>query len=349
MLAQQIIQWQKKHGRHNLPWQQDISSYRVWISEIMLQQTQVTTVIPYYQRFMEIFPDIKSLAQADEETVIKYWAGLGYYQRARNLHRCAKAVIEKHKAELPIDADALIHLPGIGRSTAHAILSITHGLPYAIMDGNVKRVLARYYAYSEPLTNVKALREMWQIAESNMPKTECRTYTQGIMDLGANICKRQPLCHDCPLVKRCQAHRLGIAANIPIKTKKKAKRVEQQYFICYLFDGQLWMIKRPVSGIWPGLWTPPMVVEKPSGNAQQLEPFRHTFTHFHMDVHTVVYKINQKNDLVALKKKHASLNTESGRWIDCEEIKNEAVPAAVVKCVNLIQSKLKEHATSISS
>ncbi|MAV28260.1 MAG: A/G-specific adenine glycosylase [Legionellales bacterium] len=349
MLAQQIIQWQKKHGRHNLPWQQDISAYRVWISEIMLQQTQVSTVIPYYQRFMQKFPDIKTLALSDEDTVIKYWAGLGYYQRARNLHRCAKTVVEKYKAELPIDADALILLPGIGRSTAHAILSITHELPYAIMDGNVKRVLARYYAYSEPLTNVKALREMWQIAESNMPKTECRTYTQGIMDLGANICKRQPLCHDCPLVEKCQAHRLGIAADIPIKTKKKTKRIELKYFICYLFKGMLWTIKRPVSGIWPSLWTPPIADQKPSDTTHQLEAFRHTFTHIHMDIHTVVYKIDEQDELIALRKKHANLSTEPGRWIDCEKIKSEAVPAAVVKCVSLIQSDHKAQSSSVSS
>lgn len=338
MIANKIIAWQKQHGRHNLPWQKNITAYRVWISEIMLQQTQVQTVIPYYNRFMQQFTDIESLAMADEETVIKHWAGLGYYQRARNLHQCAKTLLEDYNGEFPKNADELISLPGIGKSTAHAILSITHELPYAILDGNVKRVLARYYGITDPLVGVAAIREMWKIAEMNMPTKECRTYTQGIMDLGANICKRNPLCTDCPLESGCQAKRLDIATDIPIKAKKRIKkRSETRYFLCIFLDNRIWMIKRPSKGIWPSLWTPPILENKPLKSGRVLEAFRHTFTHFHMDIHPTVIRINDQVQLSNLLHIH-QLNKDCGQWFNYHQLNTEAIPTAVKKCMALIHA-----------
>ena len=332
-IAEKIVAWQKKHGRHGLPWQQNITPYRVWVSEIMLQQTQVTTVIPYYQRFMSRFPSLISLANASEDVVIEHWAGLGYYRRARYLHLCSQVVRDQHNGDFPSTADELIALPGIGKSTAHAILSISHNMPCAILDGNVKRVLARYHNISDVLTGVETMRNLWKIAQTAMSQTECRTYTQGIMDLGANICKRQPLCDLCPLQSGCKAYKYNTQGNIPNKPRKKLKRTETCYFRCYMNSNRLWMEQRPSSGIWPKLWSPPYCTTKPCEKTGHvaLASFRHTFTHFHMLVHPIIiHTVDPRR------------NT-GGAWFALDQAERMAIPTAVKKIIKAIQ-----HETMVS-
>ena len=198
-IAHRIITWQRQYGRHDLPWQAAINPYRVWVSEIMLQQTQVTTVIPYFQRFMQRFPDLATLAKTPEAEVLNYWSGLGYYRRCKNLHKASQQALALHDGELPCSPSDLLALPGIGQSTAHAILSIAHNQPYAILDGNVKRVLSRVFNIQDPIDSTPTIKQLWSLAQSAMPAHDCRIYTQGMMDLGATICRKQPLCNDCPL------------------------------------------------------------------------------------------------------------------------------------------------------
>ena len=223
----QVLQWYDRHGRHDLPWQHPRSPYRVWLSEIMLQQTQVKTVIPYFERFLERFPDVAALAAASEDEVLHLWTGLGYYARARNLLKCARSVVDDHGGEFPATVEALEQLPGIGRSTAGAIVSISRDTPAAILDGNVKRVLARYTAIAGWPGESAVQKKLWAVAERYTPETRCADYSQAMMDLGATLCSRsRPACDLCPLEESCAAHSAGRQADYPGKKPRKALPVK---------------------------------------------------------------------------------------------------------------------------
>ncbi|MFO1390845.1 MAG: A/G-specific adenine glycosylase [Agitococcus sp.] len=301
--SQHVLTWFDAHGRHDLPWQHNPTPYRVWVSEIMLQQTQVATVIPYFQRFMQTFPTVEALAQANEDTVLQHWAGLGYYARARNLHHAAKQVMALG-GEFPNTLDGLMELKGVGRSTAGAILSLAWQQHGVIMDGNVKRVLSRHFAVSGDSGTAQVQQQLWVLAEQNTPQTRYAAYTQAMMDLGATLCTRsKPLCLYCPVQSSCQAYALGTPTAFPQKKSTKALPTKSAYFLIIENEKQqlLW-IKRPPTGIWGGLWCLPQVdvntlLELESVLEQQwqfrrveLQPltdFRHTFSHYHLMIKPV--------------------------------------------------------------
>ena len=278
LIATQVVQWQAVHGRNHLPWQQTRDPYRVWVSEIMLQQTQVTTVLGYYERFLQAFPDVASLAAAPEDDVMALWSGLGYYSRARNLHKCAKAVMAEHGGAFPRSAEVLATLPGIGRSTAAAIASFCFGERAAILDANVKRVLTRVLAFGEDLSSSRNEKVLWAMAEDLLPTQDLQhsmpRYTQGLMDLGATIClPRNPSCLVCPLQADCRAAQRGNPQDYPVKTRK-TKRGSQAWWLLVLRDvgGNLCLQRRPSSGgdtgIWAGLFSPPVYADAEALNTQ---------------------------------------------------------------------------------
>ncbi len=253
-----VVRWQKQHGRHGLPWQGTRDPYRVWLSEVMLQQTQVVTVLGYYERFLAQFPNVNALAQAPLAQVLALWAGLGYYSRARNLHRCAQAVVQQHGGQFPNNALTLAQLPGIGRSTAAAIAAFCFGERAAILDGNVKRVLTRHWGFAGDVGQASAQRELWQYAESLLPQRGVDTYTQGLMDLGATLCLiKNPACERCPLATDCVAHLEGQPQAYPVKTRK-LKRSRREHWLLWLQQrGRWWLVERPETGVWAGLWALP--------------------------------------------------------------------------------------------
>lgn len=303
-----LLRWFDSHGRKHLPWQENKTPYRVWISEIMLQQTQVSTVIPYYQRFMQRFPDVLSLANAHEDDVLLHWAGLGYYSRARNLHRAAKMVVQTFKGKFPDNLTDLMSLPGIGQSTAGAILSIAFNHPTAILDGNVKRVLARFHAITEPVNHKLVENTLWELASKYTPSKRVADYTQAMMDLGATLCTRsKPACNTCPLVKHCRGYQLGISASLPKKKVSKKLPVRQATFLLLKKHQRILLVKRPAKGIWGGLWSLPEIAGEVSkqeirlfcrqhyqaavNHVQALAAFRHTFSHYHLDITPVVVEV----------------------------------------------------------
>ena len=305
-LAERLLHWHRAHGRHDLPWQQAISPYRVWVSEIMLQQTQVATVIPYFERFMQRFPNIQSLASAPEDDVLHHWAGLGYYARARNLQRAAQTVCERHGGELPDDPAALESLPGIGRSTAGAILAIAHGRHATILDGNVKRVLSRLFAIDGDPAQAATQQRLWSIADRLTPARDTGTYTQAIMDLGATLCTRgRPDCAHCPWQTDCAAYAQGEAGEFPRPRRRKPLPVRScQMLVITNGAGELLLERRPPQGIWGGLWSFPELATgmDPVEGCRRIiatdalehspgTPFRHTFSHFHLDAIPVFCRI----------------------------------------------------------
>lgn len=304
--ALRLLQWFDLHGRHDLPWQQDITPYRVWVSEIMLQQTQVSTVIPYYQAFMHSFPSVHALANASEDDVLHHWSGLGYYARARNLHKAAKMVVE-NGGEFPIGVEVLVELPGIGRSTAGAIASIAQNQYAAILDGNVKRVLARHQAIEGWAGQAKVADKLWLIAEAETPKKRTADYTQAIMDLGATLCTRsKPLCNFCPVSEDCLALATNSIADYPGKKPKKVMPVKQtQMLILQNKQGDVLLKKRPASGIWGGLWSLPelegSVEDWVQQQFQQTAPshswpvMRHTFSHYHLDIQPIAVQLSKES------------------------------------------------------
>ena len=303
--SDRVLAWFDKHGRKHLPWQQDVTPYKVWISEIMLQQTQVTTVIPYFERFMQSFPTVFDLANASQDDVLHHWTGLGYYARARNLHKASKMLVDNYDGEFPNNIEDVIALPGIGRSTAGAILSLSRNRCFPILDGNVKRVLARYYAIGGWPGQKAVENALWEVAEQNTPQTRCANYTQVMMDLGAMVCTRsKPKCDECPLQVTCLAYAQGTQSEYPGKKPKKALPVKTTFMLVPQFNQQVYLQQRPSSGLWGGLYG---FLETPSvedGIAQllkngitvestiKLEPFRHTFSHFHLDITPVVAVVN---------------------------------------------------------
>ena len=292
-----ILNWFDQHGRTDLPWQQNKTAYRVWVSEIMLQQTQVATVIGYYQRFMDRFGSVEALASADQDEVLHLWTGLGYYARARNLHKCAQTVTEQYNGQFPETVDELASLPGIGRSTAGAIASIAYGKHAAILDGNVKRVLARFHAVEGWPGNKKVADQLWEIAERYTPAKRTADYTQAMMDMGATLCTRsKPSCQLCPLSSQCEAYALGDPKAFPHSKPKKEKPVKAIRMLLIRHRGRYLLQQQPTTGIWGGLWIFPQ--QDPNKSAQEhssvlthglkrqtsLLPFRHTFSHYHLDI-----------------------------------------------------------------
>ncbi|MCX7123459.1 MAG: A/G-specific adenine glycosylase [Gammaproteobacteria bacterium] len=288
--ASLLLHWFHQHGRKTLPWQQDIHPYRVWVSEIMLQQTQVKTVIPYFERFMEAFPDIQSLALATEDQVLKHWAGLGYYARGRNLHRSAQIIQSEWGGQFPQALSQVQSLPGLGRSTASAILAICMSQPHPILDGNVKRVLARYFGISGYPGDKKIEAQLWEKAEACLPQQDIPDYTQAIMDLGAMIClPRNPQCAQCPVQKNCIANATHQTASLPTPKPKKAVPTKTAFFVIARYRDHILLEKRPSKGIWGGLWCPPEFTTEIDLNAfihnrsiQILAPRQHQFTHYRL-------------------------------------------------------------------
>jgi A/G-specific adenine glycosylase len=269
--AQRVVAWQRVHGRHGLPWQNTRDAYRIWLSEIMLQQTQVTTVLRYYEPFLHRFPSVAHLAAASTDDVLASWSGLGYYSRARNLHACARAVMNVHGGVFPTDADVLETLPGIGRSTAAAVAAFSSGQRRAILDGNVKRVLARHRAYADDLARPAGLERLWQLADALLPERGIEAYTQGLMDLGATVCTlRRPACALCPVQADCAAQALGRPLDFPVKTRRVKRGARDSLVLFVVGKGggtmrpadavvpQVLLVQRPSTGIWAGLWTPPL-------------------------------------------------------------------------------------------
>ena len=299
--AQRVLKWYDTHGRKHLPWQQDITPYKVWVSEIMLQQTQVTTVIPYFERFMRAFPTVEALAEAQQDDVLHHWTGLGYYARARNLHKAAKQIVEQYHGEFPTNIDDVMALPGIGRSTAGAILSISCNQRHAILDGNVKRVLTRYYAVDGWPGKASVEKTLWELADKITPEKRCAHYTQVMMDIGAMVCTRsKPKCDECPLQTDCLAYAQGRQGDFPASKPKKVKPERKIWLVVPLFQQQIYLEQRPASGIWGGLYgfieanceqSAKQELAKRGISVAQLEckePFRHTFSHFHLDITPVI-------------------------------------------------------------
>ena len=304
--AQAVLDWFDQHGRHDLPWQQAVTPYRVWVSEIMLQQTQVATVMPYYERFMARFPTVADLAAASQEEVLQHWAGLGYYARGRNLHQAAQAVMAQG-GQFPDTLQGLEALPGIGRSTAGAVLALGFAQRGVILDGNVKRVLARCFAVDGDPSGTAALNRLWHLADDLTPHQRTGPYVQAMMDLGATFCTRsKPLCLYCPLQDRCQAFALGTPTAFPGKKAAKVQPVKSVFFLLIGNErGEYLWVRRPPSGIWGGMWCLPEVAV--AGEAElrtalderfgiqdavleHLPPFRHTFSHYHLQLQPVRVK-----------------------------------------------------------
>lgn len=294
-----VLDWYDEHGRKDLPWQRDITPYRVWVSEIMLQQTQVGTVIPYFERFTARFPRVEDLAAADLDEVLHLWTGLGYYARARNLHRAARILVDEYGGAFPRDVEALAALPGIGRSTAGAIASISMGLRAPILDGNVKRVLTRWLGIEGWPGERAVEKQLWEHAERLTPAERVRDYTQVMMDLGATLCTRtRPACDRCPLADGCVALRTGRVDRLPGRKPRRTLPVRSTFMLLLAgADGDVLLRRRAPDGLWGGLWLPPMLDELDAlpallaelglharGAPAHLPGFRHTFSHFHLDI-----------------------------------------------------------------
>ena len=298
-----VVRWQRSHGRNSLPWQNTQDPYRVWLSEIMLQQTQVAAVLGYYERFLQRFPDVQALAAAPLDDVLALWSGLGYYSRARNLHRCAQEVVRTHGGAFPRTAEVLATLPGIGPSTAAAISSFCFGERAAILDGNVKRVLTRVLAYGDDLSVATNERRLWDHARELLPQRALQEnmprYTQGLMDLGATIClPRNPSCLLCPVQADCAAAREGRPESFPVKTRKLKRSAESLWLLqARAADGSVWLQKRPTPGVWAGLYCLPVFAsrealdtvlpERPRAKVHEAEPFVHVLTHKDLHLHPV--------------------------------------------------------------
>lgn len=300
--AQHVLAWYDQSGHKALPWKANSipaaqRPYRIWLSEIMLQQTQVATVLPYYQSFIQRFPTLETLAHSSQDDVLGLWSGLGYYARGRNLHKAAQIMWQEYKA-IPDDFEKLLALPGIGRSTAGAVMAQAFHQPYAILDGNVKRVLARYHAVDGWPGQSSVAKLLWQHAESHTPKERVADYTQAIMNFGSKLCTRaQPKCIECTLISECNAYQNNTIDQFPASKPKKKKPVKQTHLLCVLNSDQVLLQQRPPAGIWGGLWSFPefeskdaMIdhLELPQANIEDLctlESFRHSFSHYHLDIH----------------------------------------------------------------
>ncbi len=333
--AQRVIAWQRTHGRHDLPWQNTRDPYRIWLSEIMLQQTQVAAVIGYYARFLARFPTLDALAAAPLDDVLALWSGLGYYTRARNLHACAQRLVAEHGGAFPREAQVLAELPGIGRSTAAAIAAFAFGARAAILDGNVKRVFARHFGIDGWPSAPAVERDLWARAQALLPATgradDVTAYTQGLMDLGATLCTRtKPRCAACPLAQTCVALATGRTAQLPVARPKKTVPTRTAHVLVALCAQEVLLEKRPPTGIWGGLWSLPEFADAQAlaahaasigaHDAQALPPRRHAFTHFTLDFTPHVARVDARRSAV-----HAP-----GRmWMPLSERMGAALPTPI--------------------
>ena len=328
------MQWQASHGRNHLPWQQTRDPYRVWLSEIMLQQTQVSTVLAYYERFLQRFPTVADLAAGSDEAVMALWSGLGYYSRARNLHRCAQQVMERFGGSFPHTVHDLVSLPGIGRSTAGAIASFCFAQRAAILDANVKRVLTRALGFADDLASSSAEKKLWALAESLLPNADLATamprYTQGMMDMGATICTaKKPSCLLCPVQADCVAHREGAPERYPVKTRKLKRTSASWWLLCLQRDdGAVWLEHRPAPGIWAGLYCLPVyeseaqLLQTAAALGAQLidhaAPFLHVLTHKDLHLHPVRMALNR-----------GRTPGERGQWCLPAQLAHVGLPAPI--------------------
>lgn len=340
-----LLRWFDVAGRKHLPWQQDRTPYRVWVSEIMLQQTQVSTVIPYYQRFMEKFPTVEKLASAPIDEVLHLWTGLGYYARARHMHRAAQLICQQHQGQLPRDHAQLHTLPGIGRSTASAILALSWNDPHPILDGNVKRVLTRVYAIHGYPSDAKIETQLWQLAQRCTPSVRVADYTQAIMDLGATLCTRRlPRCQQCPLMSFCQAQQLSLQQILPTPKPKRARpRRSEVALVIVDSQGRVLLKQRPPAGIWGGLWTCPQFTDRPSAHAWMhqrwiessadqlhgMPAIEHAFTHF--DLHLQPYLLKLPDSCLAIAE------AEGYRWFDPTQPDRIGLPKPLLSIIQSLK------------
>ncbi len=340
--ADRLLAWWDRYGRKDLPWQQDIAPYRVWISEIMLQQTQVKTVIPYFKRFMVSFPNVVALADAELDDVLHHWSGLGYYARARNLHKAACVVRDEHDGTFPTDFDAVTELPGIGRSTAGAILSLACGQRHAILDGNVKRVLARHQAIAGWPGKTAVAKALWETADAFTPRKRVGDYTQAIMDLGATLCTRSsPDCQRCPVAADCIALENGTIAEFPGRKPKKDKPLKATTMLLATTGDAVYLEKRPSSGIWGGLWSLPEVNGEDAGAwservigeaAERIDSrplLRHSFSHYDLDIRPLVVRVTGSSRRVA--------DDDNATWYRLDELPPGGIAAPVRKLIDNLQ------------
>lgn len=339
--AKAIITWYNAYGRKDLPWQQNKSAYSVWLSEIMLQQTQVATVIPYYQKFITRFPSVVDLANAEQDEVLHYWTGLGYYARARNLHKTAKIVVEEYNGQFPTELEQMNALPGIGRSTAAAVLSSVFKKPHAILDGNVKRTLARCFAVEGWPGKKTVENQLWQYAEQHTPPTDVDKYNQAMMDMGAMICTRsKPKCTLCPVESFCIAKKQGDPLAYPAKKPKSEKPTKQTWFVILYHQGEVWLEQRPQVGIWGGLFCFPQhsdgdiehtlairgINEKQIQHRKTLIAFRHTFSHYHLDITPILLELSTKPDII--------MEGSKALWYNLEQPEEVGLAAPVKQLLN---------------
>jgi len=332
--AAKIVAWQKRHGRHDLPWQGTRDPYAIWVAEIMLQQTQVATVIPYYLRFLARFPDVAALAAAPLDEVLRLWSGLGYYSRARNLHRAAQAIMGEHRGQFPRNVEAVAALPGVGRSTVAAICVFAFGRRHAILDGNVKRVLARHRGVKGYGGNKKVADALWQEAQRRLPRRNVEAYTQGLMDLGATVCTRsRPQCGACPVHRGCIAYQRGWTGKVPAPRPRKRRPHKSTLMLALVRAGEVLLEKRPPSGIWGGMWCLPEARRRTDIEAHCLKRFSahiievdelpkiaHGFTHFKLDIRPLRLRVSALVPDVP----------EPGLiWLPVEEARRAAIPAPV--------------------
>ncbi|MDT0596094.1 A/G-specific adenine glycosylase [Glaciecola petra] len=357
-----VLNWFDIHGRKNLPWQQNKTRYSVWVSEVMLQQTQVSTVIPYFETFMKKFPTVVDLANAKQDAVLHLWTGLGYYARARNLHKAAQKVRDEFSGEFPDSFEDVLSLPGIGRSTAAAILSLADNQAYAILDGNVKRVLARYLAVEGWPGNKKVEDSMWEMAESLKPRVRFGDYTQAIMDLGATLCTRsKPNCDMCPVQTHCLAYAQGRQAELPHKKPKKQIPTKTTRMLIPFYQGSVLMHKRPSSGIWGGLWgfyesdkesfesvkdlpDDLAIMEADSESLLQtqiLPEFTHTFSHFHLQITPILLLVDGQHSNVG-KQPDGAIKELQGiyekLWFNIHSGPDVGLAAPTVKILKQLQA-----------
>ncbi len=337
IFAKRLLAWHQQHGRHDLPWQHPRSDYQVWVSEIMLQQTQVSTVISYFNAFMQTFPTLGDLARAPSEKVMQLWAGLGYYSRARNLHKSAQICLAQFDAELPKTYAGLIALPGIGRSTAGAILSQALGLPFAILDGNVKRILTRFHAIAGDSNTNAVQSQLWQLAESHLPTTKLADYTQALMDLGATLCTRsKPNCARCPLATHCQALLSNSVTNFPSKKAHKLIPKRETFALIMLSENnEILLEKRPNHGIWGGLFSLPEASDALQAQIlakqfilrtekyAQLTTISHQFSHFQLAIQPIVWR-------KCARKVHI-MDNDRYQWIAHQQLSQIGLPAPIKK------------------
>ena len=343
--SSRLIAWQKVYGRHDLPWQNTTDPYAIWVSEIMLQQTQVTAVIGYYAKFMQRFPDIATLANATQEEVLQHWSGLGYYSRARNLHKAAITIMDIHGGEFPQDFDTIQTLSGIGRSTAAAIASFAFNQIQTILDGNVKRVLARHFLVEGWPSHPKIEKELWARAENLLPEAQMIAYTQGLMDLGATLCTRsKPKCADCPLLDSCAAYKQQRVHQLPTPKPRKAIPEKNTTMLILMRGDEVMLEKRPPTGIWGGLWSfpetdtsenlPELAYSRfgiSTQLTQSLPQLSHAFTHFKLHI--------QPQQLTVLSN-NSQVNEAGYLWLNIDDAIGAAIPTPVRKILQTLQLNL---------